>query len=80
MRSIDKANNVAKKPEGIGYHSGEEHFKLNPNRKPEMNIHSKDYKGGLKKDAKSKALKAKKETKKEYMKRHHDDLLKYETN
>ena len=33
-RAIDRANRNAKKPEGIGYHSGKENFKLNPNRKP----------------------------------------------
>lgn len=41
--------------------------------------HGKDSFGSN--SSKSKALnKAKKETKKEYTKRHHDDLMKYETN
>lgn len=44
MRAIDRANKLAKKPKSIGFHSSEKHFKLNPNKKPEENIHSKDYK------------------------------------
>lgn len=33
IRAIDRANKIAKKPEGIGYHSDKKYFKLNPNRK-----------------------------------------------
>jgi len=44
MRQIDKTNITAKAPEGIGYHSAKKYFKLNPNKKTETNIYSKDYK------------------------------------
>lgn len=66
-KSFDKAKNEGR---GLVGNSGSKGVGINS---PAMMEARKSF-------ARTKALKNKKETKKEYTKRHHDDLMKYETN